>query len=173
LTLFAQPTVFEICTLYNKLEDIKFDKFIVEESGKLKISFPNSSSWLHGIPDLLAIETDKNIGIYVETTEITNINKFYYVFNRDGKNYQQFIYPSIIDASFFSLLSEQNGQVSFTTHDNENYRGILDYVVRPAKSLSGELEVTEIPDKNNDGINDLIIVFPAPLNVEQILYISK
>lgn len=68
----------------------------------------------------------------------------------------------------FNLTFSPDGVVNIKV-GNELHKGVFDYIVTKGTApINGELAISSVPDKNQDGINDFLITYPD--GSQQILY---
>ncbi len=98
---------------------------------------------------------------------------------------QQFIYPSAAEPDIlYALAAERenpdddcqtklynDGRVSMCVGVSQNkqiYKGVLDYLVKSGTKISDTLQIVEINDVNDDGLQDYRLIYPN--GDQQIMY---
>ncbi|ALG68759.1 Calx-beta domain-containing protein [Beggiatoa leptomitoformis] len=111
--------------------------------------------------DLLCMGSDANMNVFVRNGIIA-----YLVFN-NGQS-RQYLYPAAADAAALRAVSQdtllyKNGMAIIHIGEGvtrKTYKGLLTYAVTQGTNITGELEVFDVDDMNQDGLGDYLIVYP-------------
>jgi len=139
-----------------------------------------NSPWLENLNDaFLIFETIENVG--QDITLFESADKLQPKLIRQ----QQFVYPSAAEENaLYALAAERenpaddcqtklynDGRVSMCIGIGQNkqvYKGVLDYLVKSGSKISDTLEIIEVNDFNNDGLQDYELIYPN--GDRQIMY---
>ncbi|MBE9563110.1 MAG: hypothetical protein IMF12_09650 [Proteobacteria bacterium] len=139
-----------------------------------------NSPWLENLNEaFLVFDTIQNVGQPITFFEADNKVKTTIV------RHQQFIYPSAADPDIlYALAAERenpdddcktklynDGRISMCIgvgQDKLIYKGILDYLVESGTKTTEKLQIIEVEDFNNDGLQDYRLIYPN--GDRQIMY---
>lgn len=157
--------------------------FLMQPNGNVQIAQPNNSLALFRMGMSVAAPTivDKlNRPFEVVSTGgyLKNVDNFVLLFDDIlGQRKQQVFYrtPYSFNAwrtwaqkAQFNLTFSPDGVVNIKI-GNELHKGVFDYIITKGTApANGELNISSIPDKNQDGINDFLITYPD--GSQQILF---
>ena len=171
LQIIAQPVMQDFAALEAAFRPYGVPAITVEDNGNLTLQIDETSS-LNARPDLASIPTWHNmpLGLHNFPTSLPGILTVALVFTDEtGNKRQQNLYPAAKYPQelqqFFADLPEaetvqfnNNGTVSVSTSEL-TFRGLFDYTVTDSEAPTENIQITSLPDANNDGIDDFAIIY--------------
>ena len=168
LEVLAQPALQAPSALLSALTAFGVSEFTVQTNGNLQIPAAEGV-WFSARSDWLSTEldTEAETGLTFGKSPYGNglIVASLVFTDSEGKRREQLIAPAIAQpAVLYSLAEEVSieefGLVSFKL-GSQTYQGVVDYVVTLGpETLTDRLQVEPIPDANDDGIADGVLVYP-------------
>ncbi len=191
--VLGQPTVQDNTEFVEGLNDIDLSGLTVGSTGHLTTVDTEEASQVVGKADYLSVVADPDMPLGIRLVKTNWFDEFsgngaakvaIFVFiDNEGVKRQQFVYPAPVNEALLSSLgaSDSNadnvelhagvGTLSFILQ-GQFYYGFLDYRVKAGeKPSSGVVEFNPTDDINDDGIEDIQIVYPD--GQQQDLYIIE
>lgn len=158
--------------------------FLMQPNGNVYLAQPNNSTALFRMGMFVNAPTipDKLVRPFEITTTngyLKNVDNVVLLFDDIlGQRKQQVFYRTAYSfqawrnwglKNQFLVTLNPDGAI-YIKVGNTTYKGVFDYfVTKGTAPANGELTIASIPDKNQDGINDFLIIYPD--GSQQILYV--
>jgi len=182
LTLLPEPQQLE--KLDNNLTGLGL-KSLQQDYGMLKISFiadtDATNSWFAtrtGFSSSPAESTAEEGLSAIPISDPVNTIRYEHLFKINGVLYRQNLYPTPADWSRLKAYLKSFGTTNIDPEGyitvqiaNNTYRAIVDYAVEPSDLRYGQITISDIGDKNGDGIGDYQVIYPN--GDKQILYLLQ
>jgi selenophosphate synthetase-related protein len=166
LAILSYPAVQAPHILQTGLAKRGLPQVVLQQNGNLQIP-ATQDTWFSARPAWLATEVDDDMApepglFFRESPHLSGVAIAYVIFkDSNGQYRQQDFYPAPAQPETLTNLAVENSLVKFIGPDNKPYHGIFDYrVTTYAPLTTGTLQVEPIPDKNGDGKQDWMLIYP-------------
>jgi len=159
LDISTFPAVQQPQALQMALSALGLNELTIQSNGHLKIPV-SRTLWYSARPDWVSLTVNEKTktGLTITTIPVS------FVFEDDADNKrQQLLYPAPANMeallTFAKRVEFSNGMLSFQ-FKGKTYRGLLDYVVESQGNNNDSLEISTIPDENEDNLDDYLLSYP-------------
>ncbi|NJO16250.1 MAG: hypothetical protein HC877_11010 [Thioploca sp.] len=176
----ALPVVQDAIALQWALAQLDLPPMTMQPNGNLKVPLANGNYYM-ARPNLFSVDMPSDIPLGLNGTAsswIEHLSEIFLTFDVSdplagiSQRRQQFMYPAAADpAALYALTAESDSQTVLYNdgrvyayrgkgEQKTVYKGVLDYLVTPGRSVTNQMQFYMTKDINGDGNPDYEVIYP-------------